>query len=374
MHAVAQTGNQPVKVAVFAPLYLEDAFNGSTYKLGKSNLPKSVLPGLEFYNGVMMAIDSLSNEGANVEINIYDLKDPLLLERFSKGPEFANVGLIVAALTTTDELKLLGEQAKLKNIPFVSATYPNYVGINQNPSFILLNSSFNTHLEGLYKYLQRNYSLTDIIAVKRQGATENYIKNTITDLNKATPSVPLKIRWVELKDDFSSSQLAPYLDSTKSNVFFVASPLESFGAKVVNALGTNKSFNVTAIGMPTWDAIKDFNKRTNKNVEIIYSTPFTYTKNEVLFAAINKRYKAKYYSRPSDMVFKGFESVYHFTKLLQKHGTNLSNNLHDKDFTVFNTFDLQPVKLKKANPKPDFLENKKLYFVKKREGSVFSIF
>src|SRR5438105_189810 len=84
MHAVAQTGNQPVKVAVFAPLYLEDAFNGSTYKLGKSNLPKNVLPGLEFYNGVMMAIDSLSNEGANVEINIYDLKDPLLLERFSK--------------------------------------------------------------------------------------------------------------------------------------------------------------------------------------------------------------------------------------------------------------------------------------------------
>ncbi|HEX6915966.1 MAG TPA: hypothetical protein VF145_12035, partial [Chitinophagaceae bacterium] len=44
-----------VKVAVLIPLYLDSAFHGTTYKLGNSNIPKYILPGLDFYNGVMMA-------------------------------------------------------------------------------------------------------------------------------------------------------------------------------------------------------------------------------------------------------------------------------------------------------------------------------
>ena len=373
--ASAQFENQRVKVAVFTPLYLSDAFDGSNYKLGKSNLPKNILPGLEFYNGIMLAIDSLNNEGVNAEISIYDSKqDPMDIERLFSEPAMQDVGLIIAALTTASELKYFGAKALQKNIPFVSATYPNYVGITQNPSFILLNSSFGTHIEGLYKYMQRNYSASEIIAFKRPGSTEDYIKNTITDLNKRTSTSPIKIRWVDMKDDFISNDVTKYLDSLKSNVIFVASPLEIFGANVVKTIGKNSKYNVTAIGMPTWDAVRDFNRREYENVEIIYSTPFNYSSNEYLNRSITKEYKYKYKSRPSDMVFKGFETTYHFTKLLQKHRQNLLANLSDKEFTVFNNFDIQPVKLKKSNTLPDFLENKKLYFVKKRGGNVMSIY
>jgi hypothetical protein len=373
-----QTSAQPintVKVAVFTPMYLEDAFTGNTYKLGKSNLPKNILPGLEFYNGVMMAVDSLNKEGIKAEIAIYDSRqDAASLDRVMKGPELANIGLMIAAITNTTELKLFADQALLRNVPLVSATYPNYVGIRQNPFFVLLNSSFNAHLEGLYKYMQRNLSLNEIVAIKRPGSTEDYIQRTINELNKATPSLALKIKWLQLKDDFSASELQPYLDSTRNNTFFVASPAEAFGEKVVKALGNYESYNATVVGMPTWDGIKQFNRHENKNVEIIYSTPFNYSQNESLYSHIRKDYKDNFSSRPSDMVFKGFETVYHFTRLLAKHGNNLVNNLSDKEFTVFNNFDIQPVKLKRSNPKPDFLENKKLYFVKKREGYVLSIY
>jgi hypothetical protein len=376
---VAQTTAQPVnktvKVAVFTPMYLNEAFDGTTYKLGKSNLPKNILPGLEFYNGVMMAVDSLNNEGVRVEIAIYDSRqDAASLTQLLKSAEFSSVGLMIAAITNTTELKLFADQALARNIPLVSATYPNYVGIKQNPFFVLLNSSFNAHLEGLYKYMQRNYSLNEIVAIKRAGTTEDYIQRTINDLNKNSRSMPVKIKWLQLKDDFSPAELQTYLDSTRTNVFFVASPLETFGEKVVKALGTHQAYEATVIGMPTWDGIREFNRHDNENVEIIYSTPFSYSSNKTLYADITKSYKAKFSSRPSDMVFKGFETAYHFTKLLTKHGNNLVNNLSDKDFTVFNTFDIQTVKLNKSSIKPDFLENKKLYFVKKREGYVVSVY
>ena len=70
------------------------------------------------------------------------------------------------------------------------------------------------------------------------------------------------------------------------------------------------------------------------------------------------------------MVYKGYEVLFHFTKLLIKHRSNLINNLDDKDFTVFNEFKPEPVRLYKTSTKPDLLENKKLYFIRKQQGNL----
>src|SRR4029453_1242653 len=68
------------RVAIFAPLYLDSAFdNFNNYRYEKQ-FPKFINPGLEFYEGVQLALDSLSKEGAELEVFIYDTrseKEPL---------------------------------------------------------------------------------------------------------------------------------------------------------------------------------------------------------------------------------------------------------------------------------------------------------
>ncbi|MFX7763894.1 hypothetical protein ABTK05_19745, partial [Acinetobacter baumannii] len=59
---------------VFAPVYLDSAFDGNTYKLGNTNLPRHILPGLDFYNGIMLAVDSLNKENQPLDIYFYDTK------------------------------------------------------------------------------------------------------------------------------------------------------------------------------------------------------------------------------------------------------------------------------------------------------------
>jgi len=368
--------SKPVKVAVFVPLYADAVSDSLISSSENYNLPKNVLPGLEFYNGVMMAVDSLNQEHAKVEISIYDTKQTSKsLSELLKTPELSNVGLMIAAITNTAELKTFSNEALAKNIPFISATYPNSVGVVQNRNFVLLNSTFQAHLEGLYKYMQRYYSANTIIAVTRKGTTENYIKNYITTINKSRLPKPLKIKWVNVEaNNTGIANLISNLDSTKNNIVFVASALESFGLNIVKTISSKESYSTTAIGMPTWDHLKELDKPECKNVEIVFSTPFLYySQNLNLSSQVNKRYKEKYYSRPSDMAFKGFEITYHFTKLLDKYKSNLANNLSDTTFTLFNLFRLEPVKARKTSTEPDFLENKKLYFIKKQEGSVKSI-
>ena len=369
--------SKPMKVAVFIPLYTDDVFDGFTYTLGKGNLPKNVLPGLEFYNGVMMAIDSLNAEKTRVEISIYDTKNKTqALANLLRSQELNNVGLMIAAITNPTELKLFADQALMKNIPLISATYPNFVGVTENPFFVLLNSSLQAHLQGIYRHMQRFYANRNIIAVsKKGGPADDFIKNYMTSLNKNQHQNPLKIKWLQLDEEtINPNTFKNTLDITKGNVVFVASPLESFGLKIIQSLSIDTTYRITAIGMPTWDNIKELDKPECRNVEIVFSTPFLYySQNLALSSLLNKRYKERYYSRPSDMVFKGFEIVYHFTKLLTKYKTNLVNNLSDKEYTLFNQFNLEAVKLKSTSSKPDFLENRKLYFIKKQGGNVKSI-
>lgn len=366
----AQQGEKRFKIAVFAPIYLDSAFNGDTYKLGAGNIPKNILPGLEFYNGVMVAIDSLQADKAPVDVLIYDSKGKETFEQITAKPEFKDVGLIIASFNSRQDVKALSDLALDKNIPLISAVYPNDGGTTNNPFFVMINTSLKTHCEELYKYMQRYYSLNNIIYIRRKGALEDLVQSYFNDQARSTASLPLKIKTIELSDSFTNKQLLSYLDSTKQNVVLCGTLNELFGVRMARTISAAPNYKTTIIGMPTWDGLKDLDRQDCKGVEFIYSTPYNFTRLQPMVISFTQRYRVKFSGRPSDIAFKGFESMYHFSKLLVKHGNDLINNLSDKDFKIFNDFDIQPVRNKTNRVMVDYLENRKLYFIKKQDGQV----
>ncbi len=91
--------NKPLKIAVFASVYLDSVFTDGNYKPGNGNLPRYVVPGLDFYNGVMMAIDSLNKENLPVTVQFYDTKSVTTpLNTVLQSEELQDVSLIIAAL------------------------------------------------------------------------------------------------------------------------------------------------------------------------------------------------------------------------------------------------------------------------------------
>src|SRR5688500_13781607 len=56
------------KIAVFVPLYLDSAFDATNgYRYDKA-FPKFINPGLEFYEGIQFALDSLNKENVQLEV------------------------------------------------------------------------------------------------------------------------------------------------------------------------------------------------------------------------------------------------------------------------------------------------------------------
>ena len=70
----SQADSSIPKIAVFAPLYLDSAFDNSmNYRYG-NNFPKFLNPGLEFYEGLQIAVDSLQKEGIRMDVHVFDTR------------------------------------------------------------------------------------------------------------------------------------------------------------------------------------------------------------------------------------------------------------------------------------------------------------
>ncbi len=370
--ANAQEQPKVWKVAVFAPVYLDSAYTqDGNYRLGNQILPRYMMPGLDFYNGVMLAIDSLNAEKQPVEVIFYDsksLKGNTNIATLDSTLE--DVSLIIASFNNRNEIKPLSDFALEHEIPLISATYPNDAGLTENPYFILINPTLRTHLEGIYNYLQRVYPTSTMTMFRRKGSVEDMIQNSFAEIAKSSKSVPLKIKTIELTDSFTTSQVITYLDSSRQNIVICGSLNESFGTNLVKSLSESRKYRSIAIGMPTWDALRG----VDRNVEILYTTPYHFIRTDKLGLDITNTYRNKFSGRPSDMVFKGFEAMYRFTKLLIKHEGALIKNLSDKSLKLFNDFDIQPVKPYSNNSNAvDYLENKKLYYIRKMDGQIRSV-
>ncbi|HEX4877429.1 MAG TPA: amino acid ABC transporter substrate-binding protein [Chitinophagaceae bacterium] len=374
--ATAQSETIKHRIGIFAPLYLDSAFNElGEYRFTKNNFPKYINPGLEFYEGAHLALDSLNKEYAPLEVFIYDTRSAkeTLADQLNK-PETDSLDLIIAHCSTL-EVKQFADAGLRKNIPVINANLPNDGGTTGNPFFVLLNPTLRTQCEGIYRHIQKYYSLNPVIVFRKKGSLEDRIKTYFDEFGSSTMGVPLKLKYVELTDSFTVNQLRPYLDTLNNTLCISGSLDENFGKRLTQQLAGLKKqkYLSTVMGMPTWDNIKDFNKPDYKGIEIIYSNPFYNAKTDKVSQSLINQFNTVMYARPSDMVFRGYEVTWKYARLLIQHGGELASNLSNKNQKVFTDFDIQPV-LNKQTLSLDYFENKKLYFLKWQDGVLKSIY
>ncbi|MEO6961766.1 MAG: hypothetical protein ABIY90_07355 [Puia sp.] len=370
----AQITSARYHIAVFLPLYLDSAFDASGNYRFDQNFPKYISPGLEFYEGLELAMDSLEKTGSPLDITVYDTRSATkTVQQVLDESVFDSTALIIGYVNLA-ELRMLSREARVKDIPFINVNFPNDGGITNNPQFVILNSTLKSHFEALYKFIQRNWATSPILYVRKKGTQEDLLQNEFADIEKNTQSVPLHMKNVMLDNPADPGQLIGHMDSNAKTIIVVGSLDENYGRQICALLSSlNKTYKTKIFGMPTWDGI-DFSGAEFTDQEIYYTTPFYNNPNDSLVVSIQQYFKTRFYSRPSDMVYRGYETILHFGQLLLAHAGKLNGSIGEKKFRVFNDFDIQPVFLNKQNPTLDYLENKKLYYIKKVNGNVVAVY
>ena len=125
--------------------------------------------------------------------------------------------------------------------------------------------------------------------------------------------------------------------------------------------------------MPTWNGMGGITGNSSQKIQIVITSPYNYLQSNPVISSLADDYKADHYSRPSDMVYKGYELMYHFTKLFLSYPDTFINKSSATLFKVSNDYNFEPVRLTQTSFIPDYLENKKLYYIKIVNGKIQSV-
>lgn len=357
------------RVAVFSPLFLDSCFDAKgAYKYGKL-IPKFAIPGMEYYFGATMAVDSLKKEGQQLLIKYFDsrsLKMPV--QRIIQSGALDSMDMLIGSVAMADA-HLLADYAKQRNIPFISGTLPNDAGITNNPNVVILNSTLKTHCENIYHYLQKNQPDRKVILLTRPGKLEERITGYFKELDKTTSGNTLAIRTTNLGSSFVSDSILSFIDTSINATYIVGTTDPNFAIAVAKGLtDAAQEQNCILVGMPTWDDIGEFSKPVYKNLNIYYPVPMLTPPPHKAATAAAAKFKAKFGSIPGENMYRGYENVYHFCRLLLKYGKDTPANFTDKDFMIFSSYSLQPVMTSGSSMTLEYFENKKIWFINKFNG------
>jgi hypothetical protein len=357
------------RIAVFAPTYLDSVFTSSALRT-QNSIPKFIMPAVEFTQGAQIALDTMTIGDKHVEAFIYDSKSftqpiPWLI----KYNKLDNIDLIIGSVKDPDYHEL-ASFALQKNIPFVSATYPNDGGIIGDPFLIIVNSTLKAHCEGIFSFLLQKHGTDKIYIIKRKGddRIENYFKN----LNFAEGKPLLNMRTIMVDSTISTYSLKNRIDTTQPAVIIGATLDENFATSIADACyAIQKTNTLTLIGMPNWDGFKNLmRKDAYKDFPIRYTTPHYDAKNNLYDSILVQKYFQIYRAKPSDMAYRGFELTYYFTNLLLHYPSDFMTHINDSSFCVFHDFNFRPVYIEKKNSTPDYFENKHLFIMQILNGDI----
>jgi len=357
------------KVGIFAALYLDSVFTGSNYRYYR-NFPRFILQGLDFVQGAQIALDSLPLYNGNIDARIYDSKSTLeTTESLIRNKKLDSLDLIIGSVKD-EEYFLLANFALQKNIPFISATYPNDAGITGNPFLVIVNSTLKAHCEAIYSYILQNHGTDQIFLCRKTGNQEDKVARYFKMINEPDGKPLLNIQTINFNDS-NFYKLKNRLDSNGKNIIIGGSLDENFAINLINEASALKNdYPITLIGMPNWDGFRSLTKKnTLTDFPVYFTSPFYNKKQDIYSKMIQDIYLKKYKGIPSDYTYKGFETVFLFSTLLTKYPDDFMSHLNDNPNKLFSDYNFKPV-LNTRNAGPDYFENKHLYFLKAMNGTV----
>jgi len=323
-------------VALFLPFHADEANALDLDKLlkGEAQFPNKTNVALQFYEGAMLAIDSLKKQKFNAKLFVYDVddRDSLNIQSLLKKPELKTMDLIIGPLYGTSFMPV-AKFAKENEIAIVSPfTQVNKILFN-NPYVCKISPSTALQMEQMATYVVDSFKTQNIILVNTTSAynkDELYystFKNSANQLLKAS-GINDTVRETK-----TISGVQSLLSSTKNNVVILPSTNQSFTTDFISKLNTFRDKNkIVLFGMQAWMSYDnlDFEYLNNLTVHIPANGFVDYENNTTKH--LLKAYRDKYKTEPEAIVFQSFDACYYFMSMLQAYGSGFLNNVSENEY------------------------------------------
>ncbi len=346
------------RIDFLLPLYVDSLPNQLQVL---KNIPTTSQTGVNIYEGILMAIDSLEKAGIMYyDIYVHDIGNTPVQTWIDKGV-LDSTDIIVGALYSAD-IPLVANFAKERKINFVSMLSPSDGDIRENPYFIISQPPLNVHLKRMVSYAEFNKSYLNSVLIsghsKHDEEPLHYIKENV---NRIVPNFALSSY-----EDINLDKLKNLLDNKQKNLIYTTALSPQDATILLDALSKlDEKYQLEIIGFPTWKGLPILTSgKLKSNITVYLSSPFRFDEEVEKRLRFRNQYEKFKRGLPTELVYRGYEITLWIADLLNQYGTVFNSQLaHHPAFCTD-----YKIEFKKEDKQDFYYENTQLYFYKYNES------
>ncbi len=345
---------------------------------------------IQFYEGMLMAIDSMKNAGMNLNLFVYDVDNtPEKINKVLQASELGSMDLIIGPFYSTG-FKQVAKFAETFNIKIVNPlTYREEIIVNQ-PNVFKVRPPYSTQADQLVDYILEKYPLHHIMLVRhykyKYQSEVSYIKNRLNSERKKGVFVSNKSLYdaiklgeennvanvysenVLLDKEFIKAHIddSTWFSNTAKEILYSSDSIRGLSRNVskarpnlVIALSNQRVFqydllsqfnklaednSISLVGIPKWDELEKQEVEHLINLRFQYFSPSFIDYSDELNQAWIQKFRDTYFTEPSETkyAFDGFDIGWYFLNALYTYGRDFENCIPEFQIHLIQTrFDFE---------------------------------
>lgn len=325
--------NKYVKVAVLLPLYVRENMDANRALLVVDTMnPEKNVSGrivhkseqfVYFYEGLLLAVDSLKAAGYKVNMRVFDTeKNSIKMYEITEELNRFNPDLIIGPVYGS-EFRIVAENLANKTIPMVYPLSSRSEDFSKYPNFLQVNVSSPSLIEKMTDWISEQRGTANIISIigeeeETQRMAETTEKKLFAQRLQEIPEISF-YRWNFQEDHMEALKLI--LQEDKENLIVLPTSREADVSKVLPVLSAlTDLYKITVVGFPDWQNFISVDHETfyKLNVKIFtYNFVSSYEEKTKCFSDLFRKY---FHADPTGLAYKAYDIGLYFIPLAAKYG------------------------------------------------------
>ena len=327
-----------LKLALLIPFYVEEneailaldtsnQFGDNEKRLENFDIYQRTQNFIEFYQGVLLAIDSLKKCGLKIDVYTYDVgRDSIKIQSILKRPEFKSMDIIIGPFYS-DPSEYVARFCKIHQIKMICPVLSNTSLIKDNPFVFEVIPNDQEYCNKAISFI-RNIPNRQVLLIQSDKPQDYHM----VELYKRSLE-EYHVNYSLFQYNDNSNQLITLLNANRENIIIIPTEDEGLVSTILPVLNKETSRDSFMVfGLPVWVKFKNIDLDYFYNLHFHYASSFfiDFTNNKLLQNFLNQ-YRYFNFTEPY------FHSKEGYSYLFTKEGFNFAYLGYDVCYFFLNT-------------------------------------
>lgn len=353
----AYAAQKPVEVQLLLPFLLDET---TELKGADAQWQKIAV---SYYQGILLALDSLEKAGFSVKLYVDDYKrDTAIIKSILSQPSRQQLDLIIGPVYRNGFS--VAERYSAKNkIPLLSP-FLTFQSTSGNPYSIAANPSIESYGRQLAEYINTNYDSCMLVLVHDNSKTDKSFSKGFKEVYNAK-----RMNVLQEYTHSKATHVGKYMNFESKNLVLLPSSDErTVNAVLYQVNDTIADKPASVFGLQSWLDMGNINFKVWDTVDVHLLTPYYVNYEDSATKAFVRQFRERFSTEPDEYAVRGYDQFMVVMNLLRDYG---------KEFV--NSYGLPPVKalhttfvFDKLSPK-SALENKRINLLRFNEFRFYQL-